>query len=287
MASLKELIRLNIIEYLGRGIFHERHHQPCQDALGHKASENGNIILALSDGASSAEYAEQSAWENVWAVLDYFGEISLSNYVTLTKKEKKKDILHACMNRLKQLSKRVGCADPIEFSATLQFCVSDRKWMIIGHLGDGAIFCFDRDGYLLFSSEQENIIEENKTYFTVSDNAQEHLRLHTFSLDKMPIDTVLMASDGVCFMFENRGNGYSAQTAEEIVGYVKQKIIQTNTDLAEILDQMAEVPIERSDDWSVLIWSRTMKLLEEEKPTVVSMLGEEKNKYKKKNDINL
>lgn len=248
---------------------------------------NGNIILALSDGASSAAYAEQAAWENVWAVLDYFAEVSLSYYVTLTRKEKKKAILHACLKRLTRLSKRVKCSDPVEFSATLQFCVSDRKWLLIGHLGDGAIFCFDRYGCLLYCSEQENVIEKNQTYFTISDNAQEHLRLHTFSLEKMPIDTVLMASDGVCLMFENRGNGVAAQTAEEIVGYVQQQIIQSNADLAEILNQMAEVPIERSDDWSVLIWSRTMKLLEEEKPTVISMLREEKNKYKEKTNDNL
>ena len=43
---------MNIIRYLGRGVYHEDNGIPCQDRAKYRYAANGNVILAISDGCS-------------------------------------------------------------------------------------------------------------------------------------------------------------------------------------------------------------------------------------------
>ena len=278
---VKGLVSLNVIEYLGLGIYHERCSLPCQDAIGNTKAKNGNMIMALSDGAGSARFAKQAAWENVYAVLEYFEAVPLSVFLSLEEEQKKKDILDACRNRLCQFGGKEYRDYPLEFSATLLFYVYDGKHFVTGQLGDGAMFIFDRYCKCLFCSESVSMNGEKwQVYFTSSSEADSFMQIHVFDVEKMPVDKVLMASDGACLMFENRGGGMAAETAKEIVQFVRKGEIRSNTELADVLNQMAEVSSERLDDWSVLVWSGSTEF-KKEKLRMISMLKEENEKYTK------
>lgn len=244
-------------------------------------TKNGNMVMVLSDGAGSARFAEQAARENVDAVLEYFDAVPLSVFLLLEEEQQKKDILDACRNRLCRFGGKEYRDYPLEFSATLLFYVYDGKNFVTGQLGDGALFVFDRCCRCLVCTESENMNEEKQqVYFTSSPEADSFIQIHIFDVEKMPVDTVVMASDGACLMFENRGGGMAAETAKEIVQYIRKGVVRSNTELADVLNQMAEVACERLDDWSVLVWSVSTEF-EKEKLRVISMLEEENEKYMK------
>lgn len=268
-----------MFSYRGRGIAHEKKDKGCQDYLKAAFADNGNCILALSDGASSADYAQASAEVTVSSLVEYFSNVSLSEFLSRSTDCQVREILNYLQNQIRGLSKEKECTDLRQFSSTVLLAVSDREDVLIFHLGDGEIFLLDTEGNICFVSGPDNAPgTSNVTYFSVSNDAEEHARLSVFSIREMRLESILMMSDGPEMMFYNRGIKRTDRTAAEILGYVRDGIIKSNEDLADILDQMAEIPAERMDDWSMIISDfRSAHVYKE--PVVVSMLEEEHQKY--------
>lgn len=264
---------MRILHYLGRGIAHERRKLPCQDVIGYECFENGHRVMALSDGAGSSRYALEAAQANVAAVLEFFRMTDPAAFAAMPPAERARAIIAACLARLMTLREGRGELYARDICATLLFAVYDGAVMTIGHLGDGMILVQDAAGETLCCSAPEiHPSDQRSTYFTISPEAAAHLRIRSFTAGQAA--TVLLTSDGACGMFENRGGGRAQATAEELLGYVRGGMICDNGDLADVLGQMAEIPSERLDDWSVLIGSAA---IHGENPGVsepVSMLSE-------------
>lgn len=234
--------------------------------------------MALSDGASSAKHAETAAHANVEAILRLFDNISLDDFIRKDADTQSAAILTACREMIRERAKAIRSSSARDYAATLLFAVFDGKNMLTGHLGDGAIFAMDANGRLAFSSDPDNYEEQsNRTYFTVSSDAEEHLRLNLHEASDLV--GLVMTSDGAYTMFRNRGGGDAANTALELMRYAAEGEMRCHADLADILNQMAEVPMERLDDWSVLIWDRRAAPRNEVVPKISSMLAEETAKY--------
>lgn len=267
---------MKIISYLGHGIAHERSGIPCQDACGSRSAPNGNVVAVLSDGASHAAYAAVAAQETVTAVLDYFTQFSLggSDFVP-------QDFVDFCRARLLLKQESLGMPAIQHLSATLVFAVISEKYILIGHLGDGTIIALSPDGDTILHSQPEAHPEiPNGTYFVISPQAPEHLRFYCYDRREQPVDLLLLSSDGPYEMLCNRGNGNPVATARELQHYIRDCGLRTQEDLADVLNQMAEVPVERFDDWSLLIWSNALHPDQSsESPILHSMYQEEMEKY--------
>lgn len=236
------------------------------------------MILALADGASSAQYAREAAIANTGAVVSLFSRITLERFQKHDAERQAEDIITACHRQIKRFAKQVGCTDFKQFSATLLFAVFSKDSVLVGHLGDGAIYGTDDNGKLDFCSDPENIAGvSTRTRFTVSKNATEYLRL--YSIEPKQCRNLVMTSDGAYSMFLGRGGMKAEVTAEELMGYMRDGGIATHTDLADVLNQMAEIPSERMDDWSVLMWDQNQEKTLEVRLEPVSMYQEEVRKH--------
>lgn len=268
---------MEMIGFLGRGIDHERRGGPCQDRIGSRSCGNGCRVYAISDGAGSAKYAAEAAQANINAVLDYFERYDLKTFIGLDPMRRRTEILEACRAALG----RIGEFQPAEWvhlAATLLFFVWDGERWAAGHLGDGFFLVQDEAGGELLYSAPENAGKSNRTYFTVSPDAEDHLRICMGESEQIP-GRLLMASDGPCGMFRTRGGSIRA-TALELLEYVREGAIRTAEVLADVLDQMTVYPLDRMDDWSVLIWSRSAAFSGESVLTEQSMLAREEKKYR-------
>lgn len=236
--------------------------------------------MALSDGATSARYAGEAAKVTVESVINYFSGHTLNEFLMCDRAEQKETILNYILNGLRTYAKQVGCPDLREFSATLLFLVYDKTNMLTCHLGDGAIFLANSDNDIVFVSkpDNENVLS-NQTFFIVSGDSAEHIRMNQFKISETGIIRALMTSDGAYLMFYNRGNLDASSTAKELLSYAKDKLISNDADLCNALNQMAEVPSERLDDWSVLIFDVDQRK-NDSTLEIVSMLSEENEKIK-------
>ncbi|MBQ9521066.1 MAG: protein phosphatase 2C domain-containing protein [Oscillospiraceae bacterium] len=267
---------MNIIPYLGRGIGHERAGVPCQDAVCWRVCADGKAVMALSDGAGSAEFAKEAAELTAQSVVDFFVSAPLSDFLTREEAGQKADILRAVREALER-HPSYQPENAGQFSATLLFTVAEGESVLFGHLGDGAAYAENDAGELVYESEPEKR-GEGGTYFGVSPEAPRHLRLTV--RDAGEIAGAVLLSDGPYTMFRNRGGGAARETARELMDYARENQLTRRSHLRDALSQMAEYPGERLDDWSVLLLTRNQDAgADASELETVSMLDEETEKY--------
>lgn len=239
-----------VLQYLGRGIHHAQRDMPCQDFVLSRRLRNGLLVLALADGAGSAEFARLAAHINCGAVVSFFGqmktEAAFGDFLALPEEEQAQQLLTHCRRAIVERMKRQRCEKASAFSATLLFAVIGHERVLIGHLGDGGIYCVE--GETLRFSPGENIDGlRNATYFTVSRSAAQHLRLTVLPREKLL--GLLLTSDGTSGLFQ--GGQLPLALLQQAVGGE----LSTNQALRETLNQAVQVPMLRMDDWSVLLWT--------------------------------
>ena len=241
---------MNIIQYLGRGVYHEDNGIPCQDRAKYRYAKNGNIIMAISDGCSSAGFAEEAAQLNVDTLTDFFSSVTLREF--LENDSSASDILKPITGLLAKKYTKEYNADPTEFSATLLFAVTDGTNILLGHLGDGNILCTDKNGKTVFFSEEENAGSADRTYFTIAPDAAAHLRLS--AVPAHAVANIIMYSDGPQKMLWYRGEKNTESAAAELISMVRNGEITNCAQLADTLSDMtSDSMYQLMDDWSMLI----------------------------------
>lgn len=263
-----------VLQYLGRGIHHTQQNMSCQDFILARRLHSGLLVLALSDGAGSAQYAQLAARINCGAVVSFFGQLkteaAFGDFLALPEAEQAQRLLAHCRRAIGERMQRQRCEKVSAFSATLLFAVIGREKVLIGHLGDGGIYCME--GETLRCSPGENIDGlKNATYFTVSRSAAEHLRLTV--LPREGLRGLLLTSDGTSGLFQG------GRVPWKLLQYAAAGRLRTNRGLREALRQFVQVPMLRMDDWSVLLWTENPPDTEGEAVTEpVDMLAEEQEK---------
>ena len=242
---------MNIIQYLGRGIFHEEAGEGCQDYcdfyVPREDNKVQNTVLALSDGCSSSLYALEAAKANVEAVLEIFKKVSLKTFLKQSRQNQKIIIHKACLDHINEIEQ---ATDYSQCCATLVFVVMDEECILLGHIGDGAIFCMDAQDDFFFTSDPENGETLSHTHFTVEDDLT---HTHLTILEKQDVKNILLCSDGPYKMFMKYGTPRRSNAVKQISSWLSQEKIKNCTTLRESINALTTDLPEHGDDWSLLV----------------------------------
>lgn len=245
-----------LLSYYGWGIAHEQAGVPCQDALMGFQTKNGTTILAISDGASEAKYAQTASKLTVQTVAAFFERMTLNAFLSKPRQFAAEMLLEECVESIEKASAEQGEPDLRHYSATLVFAVIEPERVLVGNLGDGCAVALDERGNVLLDScGDPNKVRGNVPTFTVSESAEQNLRLYVLDRSETPVDYLVLTSDGPAEMLRNRSGGDLIATVRELWGYTAEQGMTCGEVFENVLEQMAEVPLERMDDWSMLIWS--------------------------------
>lgn len=256
-----------IIKFIGKGVGHEIADTPCQDRLGCKILPD-KTILAVADGCSSSKYAELAAQCNVDIVMNIFSHYGIDSlsrsslaelYPVLNDADCNiaDDDISSCFEWIfKSSLANVLPEQSVEkkdVCATVLFAVWQEDKVLCGHIGDGNIICFDKDGNTVFRSAQDNGKDSSHTYFTVSHNFREHFKLDV--TDAVDINSIILFSDGPQTMFKYERSGDIVKGAYDIV--VEPAISGTINSDEELKTALSE-PIGHAkhyvyDDWSIVV----------------------------------
>lgn len=247
---------MNIIHYLGKGVYHEDKNMPCQDFANHCYADNGNIIMALSDGCSSARYSGEASRISVESVITYFEKHTIEEF--LNNKNNKNDLIAFIISSFQKYDKKKYLNSPSDFSATLLFVVINDSKVLTGHIGDGNIVCCDQQGNITLFSEEENGSASNQTFFSVDIDAEDHLRLDV--VKKSMVNNVIMYSDGPQKMFYYIGNKNTENAAAGLLTEIFNNEINNCAQLSERLTYLTgDAMFQLMDDWSMLIYDEKQK----------------------------
>lgn len=239
-------------QFLKKGNRHIRTGEVCQDHAKHMVLPNGDVAFALSDGAGSATYAKDGAICNVEGALEFLQEQGQEKLFDMEDAEIREHLLESCRQRIQAVAEELGCSDLRQFSATLLCGIISETGYVCMHIGDGAIYGSTKE-QVFFNSEPENGARSNITFFTVSHDAEAHLRIDK---NKDVPDEKLMyvaTTDGFYATLENRGYGNPEESVLEMAGVVLKELIHDNNDLLELALEMSELEEEKTDDWSMIV----------------------------------
>ena len=174
-----------------RGKGHIKTKRPCQDKT--KAIyKKKTYVIALSDGAGSAEFSRDGASCVVDTITKLFTErfdelFSIENGVIV-----KEIIMKTLLDELIALSETMMC-DINKLASTLLAVAVNKERFIVCHIGDGVI------GYLYknelkVASSPRNGEYANETHFVTSKDAMNYLRIYKGSTDS--IGGFVIMSDG-------------------------------------------------------------------------------------------
>ena len=269
---------MELLHFLGTGYGHELKGMGCQDRIRTESFPDGKTIIAVSDGCSSSKYAEIAAQSNVDVVCNIFKSCSIDSlsfdsfvqmYPEMKKAEEKfQDNLTGCFRfafqkALYDIAKKKAreCNEDIDsrdYCATLLFCVCEEERICIGHIGDGNILCLDKNGEIVYHSKEENGEDSSRTFFTVSQNFDEH-----FYYDVIPaenVECIVMFSDGPQNMFRYEHGDIRTGVCEIIAKPVISGKICSDEMLADKLKEyICHAKHYVFDDWSLVVAYKGLK----------------------------
>lgn len=117
-------------------------HETCQDVWGAANIGKSAVVCAISDGVSSAEYAELGAKCLIDTILSYAEEHFRDDMTPNEALGLLRDGFDVCMEELR---KTAAGEKTDKYAATLSCVISTERWNVYGHSGDGAIIQI-RDG---------------------------------------------------------------------------------------------------------------------------------------------
>jgi len=275
---------MKFLSFLGIGTSHERSNKPCQDRLLVRQLPQGRTILAVSDGCSGSAFAELAASANLEVIYRLFENTPIAQFSKSSVEnaipgvaEHISDVADdditglfqlAFLVTLKDLLREHGSDDFSDVCATLLFCIIEKDRTLIGHIGDGNIILFNKQGEPVFISGEDNGEDSSHTFFTASREFRDHFRLDVIQTSSF--DTVSIFSDGLqqmfrCEFFDPADEHPIVSGCYDIVAepFMNNEI----TTHAELTDRLADFLGNAfwygGDDWSLILAKRETV---EEKP---------------------
>lgn len=182
-----EIDKYHIFRAVITGTKHSDSNFPSQDYCDYSRNEDGSIIAAISDGASSAPFSEFSSIVNVNTFIDCLSEkYDKENFVKMFLAKFKNSFFT-------NYKIQHGC---IEGYSTLAGVKIDEENSLVAHIGDGAVFGKKINGDIDIISGPDNVsMQKNRTHFTIENDAENHFTVKNFDFSQYV--AVLLVSDGV------------------------------------------------------------------------------------------
>ena len=262
--------QMKIVRLLGQGSAHEESGMNCQDRLSVVTAPNGTKVFCISDGCSGSKYAEIGAQSNLDVINRIFTHCTINELTHSKLKELfpyleksptpiQENDFASCLRlifRVEILTTAICLLDvipdPTELFATLLFVVREKEKTLIGHIGDGNVVLYDKNGEIAFRSEEENGSDSSHTVFTLSESF-----LHHFRCDVIPTssyESLVMFSDGPQKMFRMESGTIPTGAYEIAMKPVKNGDVNTDAELlAHMKTYISHAMHYIFDDWSIII----------------------------------
>ncbi|MBR4904757.1 MAG: protein phosphatase 2C domain-containing protein [Selenomonadaceae bacterium] len=174
-----------------QGKSHAKKNIPCQDKVARR-EENDVHVIALADGAGSAEFSHYGAECVVNRVTAFVADKFFDLISQEDGNKVKQEILSVALQALKDEAEIINCELKDLASTLLIAAVRDEKFFLV-HLGDGVIGYLNDEG-LKVATTPDNGEFSNETVFITSSDASAHMRIYKGNLKN--ISGFILMSDG-------------------------------------------------------------------------------------------
>ena len=239
-----------------QGTSHLEKNIPCQDTHAHQLTVSGDLLLAIADGAGSAERSQegaQAAVEQAVAVL----EAALQNGAPGDEAGWQTLIARAFASARQAVVDlaAAGNAPLRSFATTLACAVVSGGWLAVGQVGDGAVVAEDEESGLFLTARPQRGEYANESYFLTMPDVQDYLAVYSAPRS---IRALALTTDGLLRLaFKLPDYEPSPQFFRPLLAYIAamDSPEQARSDLAAFLGS-ARVCARTDDDKTLLLATR-------------------------------
>jgi serine/threonine protein phosphatase PrpC len=162
----------NLISASATGTSHTKNNLPCQDAHRWALMQTGTLLIAVADGAGSAERSQAGATCAVEVAIAF-----LEGALTTLVPEDEPGWERLLTEAFKQARAAVfALADadnlsPRMFACTLTLVIANDEWLVTGQIGDGVVVAQTLSGELITVAPPQRGEYANETHFLIADDA--------------------------------------------------------------------------------------------------------------------
>lgn len=185
----------NIIGVSVQGTSHQKSKTPCQDAHGYIVLPNGTILVAIADGAGSAERSDEGSQCAVTSAITSM-KIALGDKYPEEKTEWQRlmtDVFRDARQSIVQLSETENI--PLrDLATTLSCAVVSDKWLTVGQIGDGIVVAQGENEKLFSATQPQKGEYASETFFLTMDEILKRVEIHVYS---QSVQTLALMTDGI------------------------------------------------------------------------------------------
>ena len=235
-----------------RGTSHQRRDQPCQDAHAFRITPDGVLLVAVADGAGSAERSDAGSQHAVEAVIAAL-ETALATELPESENAWEALLVEAygaarqAVLELAEIEQR----SPRAFATTLTCAVVAFEWLVVGQIGDGIVVMREENGQLFAATEPQHGEYVNETYFLTMPEALTMLEVQSYERN---VTALALMTDGLIRLaIQTATNEPHVPFFEPLFAFVSQMNdgVKAQEQLATLL--ASERVCERTDDDKTLV----------------------------------
>lgn len=203
MEQQKEAVELNdgycgpwrVVGAAVEGVSHLQRGLPCQDAQGYRLLPAGGLVIAVSDGAGSAERSDEGAHCAVDSVLDALEEL-LTQSLPQTQEDWEAVLREAFLQAQEAVLflAENEAERPRAFACTLSVAVIANGKLAAAQVGDGAVVALGAGGMLFALTHLQKGEYANETHFLIEEGIVDCLEVR---VSDEPVNALAVMSDGL------------------------------------------------------------------------------------------
>ncbi len=178
-----------------QGSSHLERNVPCQDAHAFRLTAGGDLLLAVADGAGTAERSQEGARAAVEQVVAALAA-ALQNGAPGDEagwQALVAQAFEAARQAVIDLAADAG-APLRSFATTLACAVASGGWLAAGQIGDGAVVAQDEQGRLFLTVRPQRGEYANEAYFLTMPEALQSLAVYSAA---RPVRGLALTTDGL------------------------------------------------------------------------------------------
>ena len=184
-----------------KGTSHQKRGMPCQDAFDYCIVQDETAVVAVADGAGSAERSHEGARRAIAGALTWL-EPALTEGMPENDAEWE-GLLAEAFRQARAAVLRLATIERIssrELATTLTCAVACTDWLVVGQVGDGVVVAKGADGDLFAASQPQHGEYANETYFLTMDEALQRVEVRVYS---QSIEALAVLTDGLIRLATN------------------------------------------------------------------------------------
>ncbi|MCK5524878.1 MAG: protein phosphatase 2C domain-containing protein [Thiomargarita sp.] len=191
------------------GTSHIKKEQPCHDAFQSKILPNGEIIIAVADGAGSASQPEIGSKLAVQTVMDYCVVEKFADNL-LNNDDEWRILLQTLFQQARTALEQKAVTEKMElndYATTLIVVILTEKWTVCGLIGDCIAVTLNKSNELVSLCLPQKGEYVNTTHFLTQSDALEKLDIQ---IQHHSVQGIAVLSDGLLDLVLKQNKPYSS-----------------------------------------------------------------------------